>query len=90
MILFSECGLLFISKSFFEGYSGNVCKLFSDAVLDNHLARILISLACNRGCYKNRHSFIGSKKKCLIPIVDCQTIVCDVIKEMGFDELPKT
>uniref|UniRef100_A0A0K0DZ09 Ovule protein n=1 Tax=Strongyloides stercoralis TaxID=6248 RepID=A0A0K0DZ09_STRER len=67
-----------------------MCKLLSDAVLDNHLARILISNLRVIGCYKKRHSFIGSKKKCLIPIVDCQTIVCDVIKEMGFDGLPKT
>uniref|UniRef100_A0AAF5DKD8 Uncharacterized protein n=1 Tax=Strongyloides stercoralis TaxID=6248 RepID=A0AAF5DKD8_STRER len=43
MILFSEFSLLFISKSFFEGYLDKMCKLLSDAVLDNHLARILIS-----------------------------------------------
>uniref|UniRef100_A0A0K0E3Z2 Secreted protein n=1 Tax=Strongyloides stercoralis TaxID=6248 RepID=A0A0K0E3Z2_STRER len=89
MILFSKCGFLFISKSVFEGCSDKMCKLFSDAILNNHLARILISLACNR-LLQEPAWFYRQKKKCLIPIVVCQTIVCDVIKEIGSDELPKT
>uniref|UniRef100_A0A0K0EMT1 CBS domain-containing protein n=1 Tax=Strongyloides stercoralis TaxID=6248 RepID=A0A0K0EMT1_STRER len=68
-----------------------MCKLFSDDVLDNHLARILISnLRVIEVVTKNGIVLSAVKKKCLIPIVDCQTIVCDVIKEMGFDGLPKT
>uniref|UniRef100_A0A0K0ELQ7 CBS domain-containing protein n=1 Tax=Strongyloides stercoralis TaxID=6248 RepID=A0A0K0ELQ7_STRER len=68
-----------------------MCKLFSDDVLDNHLARILISnLRVKEVVTKSGMVLSAVKKKCLIPIVDCQMIVCDVIKEIGSDELPKT
>ena len=77
---------LFTSESVSEGHPDKVCDQISDAVLDTLLAQDPLSRVACESFVTTGLAFVGGEITTQADYIDVQSIVRNVIKEIGYTE----